>query len=279
MAKRKAPTQTVSPPEISPAKGIELLKIQIDKGEKILSSRPIVKDGYSSWILVTRNYLEKTFGQNSPNVSTITDVGRYGSFPMGASEQWWDERRAKNLKTQINKLGGLVELLQTEIQLEQDAPATIIPEIIHGHRLFLVHGHNDGILHEVARFLENLRQDIIILREQPNQGKTIIEKFETYADVGFAVVLLTDDDRGGARELEYEKQQFRARQNVIFELGYFIGRLGRNRVCALYMDGVEIPSDYKGVLFVPLDDHGAWRLSLAKELKAAGLPIDMNLAL
>ena len=71
----------------------------------------------------------------------------------------------------------------------------------------------------------------------------------------------------------------RARQNVVFELGYFIGRLGRNRVCALYAEGVEIPSDYSGVVYTKLDASGAWRLELAKELKAAGLPVDMNLAL
>jgi predicted nucleotide-binding protein len=97
--------------------------------------------------------------------------------------------------------------------------------------------------------------------------------------VGFAVILLTADDRGGVKGAEYEKQQPRARQNVIFEFGYFIGKLGRNRVCALYAKGVEIPSDYSGVIYLELDDRGAWRLELAKELKAAQLPIDMNNAL
>jgi predicted nucleotide-binding protein len=65
---------------------------------------------------------------------------------------------------------------------------------------------------------------------------------------------------------------------VIFELRYFIGRLGRRRVCALYERGVEIPSDYSGILYTELDENGAWRLQLAKELKAADLPVDINLA-
>ena len=102
---------------------------------------------------------------------------------------------------------------------------------------------------------------------------------EDYADVGFAVVLLTNDDQGGPSDLPFEEQKLRARQNVIFELGYFIGRLGRNRVCALYAPGVEIPSDYSGVLYIQLDEQGGWRLALAKEMKASGLPVDMNLAL
>jgi len=148
-----------------------------------------------------------------------------------------------------------------------------------GHRIFVVHGHDEAVLHDVARFLERLGQDLIILREQPNQGRTVIEKFENYADVGFAVVLLTADDRGGPVVTPHDTQRPRARQNVILELGYFIGRLGRNRVCALYREGVEIPSDYAGVLYIKIDDAGAWRLALAREMKAAGLSVDMNQAL
>lgn len=84
---------------------------------------------------------------------------------------------------------------------------------------------------------------------------------------------------GGRKKLLYDKQKKRARQNVILELGFFLGKLGRKRVCALYEEGVEIPSDYDGVIFVPLDKNGAWHLSLAKELKAAGLSIDLNKAI
>jgi predicted nucleotide-binding protein len=148
-----------------------------------------------------------------------------------------------------------------------------------GHRIFLVHGHDQAVLQEVARFLERLDQDVIILREQPNRGRTIIEKFEDYSDVGYAVILLTPDDRGGPASNSSDEQHSRARQNVILELGYFLGRLGRSRVCALYREGVEIPSDYSGVLYVKLDAEGGWRLKLAKELRGAGLPVDMNRAL
>ena len=90
---------------------------------------------------------------------------------------------------------------------------------------------------------------------------------------------MTNDDRGGKNDIAFDEQLPRARQNVIFEFGYFVGRLGRNRVCALYSEGVEIPSDYSGVLYLPIDEQGAWRMMLAKEMRAIGLPVDMNLAL
>ena len=146
-------------------------------------------------------------------------------------------------------------------------------------KIFVVHGHNELAIHETARFLEKIDLEVIILREQPNSGRTIIEKFVDFSDVGFSVVLLTGDDRGGAQESPYDKQKKRSRQNVILELGFFLGKLGRKRVCALYEEGIEIPSDYDGVIFVPLDKNGAWHLPLARELKAAGLSIDLNKAL
>lgn len=145
-------------------------------------------------------------------------------------------------------------------------------------RIFIVHGRSEGPRESVARFTEKLGLTPVILHEQPNKGRTIIEKFVDYADVSFAVILLTGDDRGGLADELPESYQPRARQNVILELGFFLGRLRRDRVCALYEEGVQVPSDYQGVLFVPLDDAGAWRLALAKEMKEAGLPVDMNKA-
>jgi predicted nucleotide-binding protein len=148
-----------------------------------------------------------------------------------------------------------------------------------GYRIFLVHGRDNQYLHETARFLEKLGPKVIILREKPNKGRTIIEKFEKYADVGYAVVLLTPDDRGGTAKTAYKNQKPRARQNVIFELGYFIARLGRDNVCALYRKGVELPSDYSGILYLELDEKGSWKLELARELTAADITVDMNKAL
>jgi hypothetical protein len=138
-------------------------------------------------------------------------------------------------------------------------------------KVFVVHGHAEKPKQAVAGFLRSGGLEPIILHEQPNEGKTIIEKFEKHSDVvGFAVVLLTPDDFGGPAG-HREKALPRARKNVVLELGYFMGKLGRGRVCCLYVEGVELPSDYQGVLWLPYGDSGAWRDQLAKELSAAGI--------
>jgi len=136
-------------------------------------------------------------------------------------------------------------------------------------KVFIVHGHDEGAREMVVRFLEKIDFEVIILHEQANRGRTVIEKVEVHGDVSFAVVLLTPDDEGckiGG------SPQPRARQNVILELGYFIGRLGRSKVCALTKSNVEIPSDFAGVVYEPLD--GQWRNALARELEDAGFEID-----
>jgi predicted nucleotide-binding protein len=138
-------------------------------------------------------------------------------------------------------------------------------------RVFLVHGHHSAPREAIARFLEKLDFEVIILHERPNQGRTIIEKFEASSDVGFAVILLTPDDLGGSARHALSP---RARQNVILELGYFIGRLGRPRVCALKVGNIELPSDILGLVWEVFDDHGAWRQKLARELSAANYAVD-----
>jgi predicted nucleotide-binding protein len=278
MARKKAVPQQQGSPEVDPATGIGLLQSQLEKGRALISSRPLSSDAYGRWELLTRNYLEKAFGNNSPNVNTVMDIGKYGAFPMDAEPEWWERQRVQSLQTQLERIEGLIELLNTELQLQGGKAILRAPLSPGRHRIFLVHGHDEAALHETARFLERLDQNIVILREQPNKGRTIIEKFEDYGDVGFAVVLLTADDRGGPVKSSSELQQTRARQNVILEFGYFLGRLGRDRVCALYTEEVEIPSDYSGVIYIKLDSDGAWRLQLAKELRAAGFPVDMNKA-
>lgn len=140
---------------------------------------------------------------------------------------------------------------------------------------FIVHGHDEGAKEFCARFIEKLGLSAIILHEQPNAGRTIIEKFEHHANVGYAVVLMTPDDVVVSGS-DPKNTKLRARQNVIFELGYFIGKLGRGKVCVLYKGRVEIPSDYQGVLYIPMDPAGSWKMALAKEIKNAGIEVDLN---
>jgi hypothetical protein len=142
-------------------------------------------------------------------------------------------------------------------------------------KVFLVHGHAQEVQQAVVRFLKSLNLDVVILHEQPNQGRTIIEKFEKHSGVGFAVVLLTPDDVGAPID-HPDGTKKRARQNVILELGYFIGKLGRGRVCPIYVEEVELPSDLHGVLWVAYDQSGEWRSKLAREIHAAGIDVDLG---
>ena len=282
----------VGPPEVSPSIAIKLLSKQAERAESLLVFGPS-SDELSAWELVTENLLAKAFGQNSPNIKEIISIGRYGSFPANANEAWWLRHRVKSLNSKLARLNGLIEILGTEADLlkSQARPAVQIQttqqffpiesetHVQASRRVFLVHGHDESLLHEVARYLEKLRLEPIILHEQPNEGRTIIEKFVEYADVDHAIILLTPDDIGGIVNAPINEQRPRARQNVILELGYFLGKLQRNRVTALYVDGVEIPSDYSGVVFVEVDNKKSWQIKLARELNAAGLDIDMNLSL
>jgi predicted nucleotide-binding protein len=137
------------------------------------------------------------------------------------------------------------------------------------NKVFIVHGHDEAIKQTVARTLMQLKLEPVILHERPEQGRTIIEKFERdSSDVNFAIILLTADDEGKAKaETDYKS---RARQNVVFEMGCFIGKLGREKVFLLLENGVDKPGDLDGIVYVPIDATDGWKLKLARELKAAG---------
>ena len=133
-------------------------------------------------------------------------------------------------------------------------------------KIFIVHGHDEKLKLEVARFIEKLGLEAIILSEQTNKGKTIMEKIEENTDVGYGIVLYTPCDKGGTFNTSYEDMKPRARQNVIFEHGYLIGKLGRERVCALVDENIEYPSDINGVVYISYQDQ--WQYKIVEELKS-----------
>jgi predicted nucleotide-binding protein len=142
-------------------------------------------------------------------------------------------------------------------------------------KIFIVHGHDELAKVNLARFIENLGLTPIILHEQASASQTIIEKIESYSDVGFAIILYTPCDHGSKND-HSESLNLRARQNVVFEHGYFIGRLSRLRVVALVKNEVETPKDISGIVYIDFDRRGAWKMDLSKELKEAGYEIDIN---
>lgn len=146
------------------------------------------------------------------------------------------------------------------------------------NRVFVVHGHDEEMKQASARTLEQLSLDPIILEEKPRQGRTAIEKLDRYSDVSFALVLLSPDDVAYKKGASSETARPRARQNVIHELGYFTGKLGRANVLVLFRkeDDFEMPTNHAGVVYVAYDKGGHWKFELAKELKECGYTIDAN---
>lgn len=181
----------------------------------------------------------------------------------------------------IKRLEELIESLEErreDLKAEQQGtpPLARSTLTLDSRRVFVVHGRDEAAKEQVRTLLSKLALEPVILGEQPSQGQTVIEKFEGNADVDFAVVLFTPDDTGGLADSSNEPRP-RARQNVIFELGFFVGKLGRKKVCVLHKGGVEIMSDYHGIVYVDMDDAGAWQLQLAKEIGSVGINVDMNL--
>jgi hypothetical protein len=216
----------------------------------------------------------------SPQSKYLTDLGRItynpGVYPTT------DEHYRSSWTSGCRKLTNLIHTMQEELVLFGGTAITRKPPPTPSAKdIFIVHGHDEAMKAKAARTLEKLGLAPIILHEKPNQGRTIIEKFSDYSAVGFAVVLLSPDDVGRLRSAPPDALRPRARQNVIFELGFFLGRLGRDRVLALYAptEDFELPSDYSGVLFVPFDPSGRWQFDLVKELKAADYDVDANVLL
>ena len=185
--------------------------------------------------------------------------------------------------------GGMLNLLppalsyfddkEVILQKESEKKELSTPERIISNKVFIVHGHDETAKNETARTLEKAGFEAIILHKQADGGLTIIEKIEKYTDVDFAVVLYTECDKGRAKDAAVDDERFRARQNVVFEHGYLIGKLSRNKVCALVKGNVETPGDISGVVYTKMDADGAWKYQLFKNMKEAGLYVDLNKAL
>ena len=258
---------------------------QIKQGDE-LSERNVqsekcleqLKPDRGQWFSFTTELLRRIFTTDEVmesftprvGVSVIRDVRR--PPPLG--------ERASKEKKDISGFVARLTAIQSKVALypepagadQKRSEPSADPKSV-----FIVHGHDDGKKEAVARFVERLKLQAVILHEQPNRGRTIIEKFEANSAVRYAIVLLTSDDKGGVAAANPSELQPRARQNVVFELGYFFAALGRENVCALYADGVEQPSDIDGLLYISLESTD-WKIKLAREMKAAGLEVDMNLA-
>jgi predicted nucleotide-binding protein len=144
-------------------------------------------------------------------------------------------------------------------------------------KVFVVHGHDHALKSDLEVFLYKLGLEPIVLHRQPDSGQTLIEKIEKNSDVAYAVIIMTPDDIAfPASQVQVEDAERnlepRARQNVIFEFGYFAALLGRDRVCCVIKKGVTVPSDLNGFVYKEvvesIEEVG---YPLMKEFQAAGL--------
>lgn len=228
------------------------------------------------------------FGTQSHQAESYKGWKAYYMFAYNGSisdEEFKDETQrayregAKKTGTEIESLIDYWQIKRDRLQVSAKNQAAVNSKVTSPHlesnRVFIVHGQNEGAKYAVTNVLHQVGLEPIILHEMPNQGKTIIEKLEDHSNVAFAVVLLTPDDIGYPKDKPTELRP-RARQNVILELGFFMAKLTRGRVCALHGEGVELPSDFQGIVYIPLDSHGAWKFKLGKELASAGFKIDLT---
>jgi predicted nucleotide-binding protein len=260
-----------------------LSRIEIGKGilPSYVSSERVLEEArrkYFTWNDYNIELLTRMFTSKKYADEYSLYIGSLGAGPSLLSEKV--RVLEKNIADKVRRLESVAERLdlideEATALSPQSRPALARPAPSLSNRIFLVHGRDEQMKESVARFLERLGFEAIILAEKPNRGRTVIEKFEEEADVGFAVVLLSPDDVGGLAG-EPSGQQKRARQNVILELGYFAGRLGRERVCALKKGDLELPSDFVGVAYTNFGGDEGWKLKLAQELRTAEYEVDFN---
>lgn len=229
---------------------------------------------FKGWRRDTRIAVEYVFGKDSKEVEEFESISFRSSV---LSPEAMQAGYLRGLLSAEATLQSMIRQVQTywADEMPQVRKAQPNQRNANSREVFIVHGRDDGARETVSRFVEKIGLKPVVLAEKPSKGRTIIEKFEAHADVGYVIVLMTADDRGA---LEGEEPRPRARQNVIFELGFFVGRLGREHVCALTQGDPEIPSDYEGVVYIPMNGDSR-QMPLMRELKAAGLDVDANKAL
>ena len=240
---------------------------------------------FKKWIRDTQIALEHIFGKESRHITDFNQI-RYslGAYSSSTPDHKFQQRYVDGLENAKHVLMSMIEEIHEYWKEEQqgkisnDTKPPLIGNSPDSKKIFLIHGHDAGTKETIARFISQLGLEPVILHEQANQGRTIIERFEEHSDVGYAIALITPDDTGSSIK-EPENVRQRARQNVVFEFGYFIGKLGRNRVAGLIKGDIEVPSDYAGVLYIPIDESDAWRFLLIKELKSVGYEVDANKAI
>jgi predicted nucleotide-binding protein len=261
--------------------GQELLEIPIRSWE----DHRAVNHQYDKWSDYNKALLRRLFDTEEEVDEYVGSFSGFG-FLYSGPPSLGDEiaELSGNISDKIRSLESFLERLElyTLAPSANNSSASLVqqqenkPPVL-GKEVFIVHGRDEHMKEAAARLVSTLGLEPVILHEQANRGRTIIQKFMDHAEkVVYAIVLLTPDDVGRLASGEVGELNPRARQNVILELGFFLGKLGPDRVCAIQVGNVEQPSDFSGVLYIPYDASGAWRFQVGKEMHEAGIHVDLN---
>lgn len=252
----------------------EKLKEIIEDIDNLLTHHAIsTVPAFDAWYTKAERFLISKYGENSMEHKKFSEtrfspplvVLQNSRNRVGTIVEWC----AKGLRSCKAVFGVYLEEMIGEPQVISQVSTSQCT--LNMDKIFIVHGHDGELKQSVARIIEKQGIEAIILSEKANRGRTIIEKFEENADVGGAICLFTSDDLGRVKSATDD--QPRARQNVVLETGYFMGKLGRDHVVLLADNGVEMPSDLSGVVYT---STGNWQVELLKELKEMGYTIDFN---
>ena len=257
---------------IPPEKADELIEEKISNGENLLKHK--ITD-IQQWKIEEKKF--KVW--NSENFELLKSIFKNNRVAKDYSSSGWSIER---ILISDLKLSEKTAKLNLDIQNKLDKLYSIKLSLgifkIHddtgrrdnSKKLFFIHGTNSSTKTMIIEFIEELGLEPIILQEFIAGGNTLIDEILTRSEVKFAIGLLTPDNIGGTQP---DKLSFRADQNVILELGIFVGLLGRNNVCGLYSGNLQLPEDYHGFEYVKIDRSGNWRNQTIKELKNAGFDI------
>ena len=286
MARKQTPNELKIPLEllVSLEEAHQKLSERIEKGREI-KSIPInsfqdldtAKKTYSKWSSYNNELLKRLFTteelSNEYYSSTISDL--FSMYDPSIFDQITNlHERVDNELHCLDSIVERLEIIPTSNTAKLSETKPLVTKKLDLNKIFVVHGHDNEAKLEVARFIEKIGFEPIILHEQASGSKTIIEKIEAYSDVGFGVIIYTPCDIGAKRSIPPDLKG-RARQNVVFEHGFLIGKLGRSNVCPLVKGEVETPNDISGIVYTSMDKAN-WQLELAKELRAAGYSVNMN---
>ena len=252
----------------------EKLKGIIDEIDNLISHHVCSSaPAFEAWHTKAERFLIKKYGKGSLEHQKFLDT-------YFAPLVWYGEDEEQDIRDSIKwcadglrSCKAVFETYLEDIAEESQSATNVKCTSKQGNmaKIFIVHGHDGELKQSVARIIEKQGLKAIILSEQANKGRTIIEKFEDYSDVGGAICLFTADDYGRAKNDTTDN--IRARQNVVLETGYFMGKLGRENVVLLADKGIEMPSDLSGVVYT---DTTSWQFDLLKELSAIGYKVDLN---